>query len=763
MASEIEKRTGNYVPTIMGVSSVDLISPTRIAVNPTTHAVLIDGTSLYTGLDVRYLRISQNLSDVAVANTALNNILPSQTSNSGKFLTTNGTNTSWGTVSASPGGSDTNVQFNDATSFGGSDQFKFNKTIGKVTIAPAPITVGTPSAVAITVEYDPGYAYRVDITFNAKVYAYKLDAIGNKVFSSSFATTTDVFGNSAIERYRVKFDITPVTGADGYRFLMYQTDKGYVYDYYVDVVAVDIPLYDDDNQSYTTPVVITPTTGAGQALKADGYVGIDSTASGFSPTEALDVKQNVRYRGHLAGGGATIDDSTTTLSIGMNYLETITDPGKIFMQGQQTILTISPSSANASAVAIGYTLQVINDTNAISSMYGASFNVTDKIGVSSTVGAAFQVSSTSASSASTSFLMGLDLAASKNSTGNTNNVYGARFTVAVPNSGNVIEAAGGKFQMSSTSANADANITSLIGGYFNAVLTGRGSNTLIAAGKFQIDLQKDFAVAGTAADVALFYGVWNRSTISPTNCYGIYLPNITGGTNNWSIYSQGGQSSHLGNFRIGSNSAPTAKLHLDAGTTSASTAPIKLTSGTLMTTAEIGAKEYNGNHYQTTAGIVRYSEGGTIKDFTTDTTVGGTEADIYTFTTIANTLNANADKLISMWSGNFVTVGTELTQLKVYFAGTAIWDSTGVAPTTGTTSWRVYCEIIRVSSTVVRYTISLNTTGASGYVYAVSGELTGLTLSSTNILKITGASSGVGSGSGDIVGKMGYIQFEGAV
>jgi len=39
-----------------------------------------------------------NLSDVASANTSLNNLLPSQTSNSGKFLTTNGTNSSWASI-----------------------------------------------------------------------------------------------------------------------------------------------------------------------------------------------------------------------------------------------------------------------------------------------------------------------------------------------------------------------------------------------------------------------------------------------------------------------------------------------------------------------------------------------------------------------------------------------------------------------------------------------------------------------------------------
>lgn len=156
------------------------------------------------------------------------------------------------------------------------------------------------------------------------------------------------------------------------------------------------------------------------------------------------------------------------------------------------------------------------------------------------------------------------------------------------------------------------------------------------------------------------------------------------------------------------------------------------------------------------------SAGGTIFGHISDSTVGGAETDIYTNTLPANTLGTNADRVEATYGGNFVTGGTELTQLKAYFAGTAIWDSTALAPATGTTSWRVFVEIVRVSSTVVRYTVSLNTTGATGYVYAACGELTGLTLSGTNDIKITGTSSGVGSGAGDIVGKMGLVRWNSA-
>jgi hypothetical protein len=214
-----------------------------------------------------------------------------------------------------------------------------------------------------------------------------------------------------------------------------------------------------------------------------------------------------------------------------------------------------------------------------------------------------------------------------------------------------------------------------------------------------------------------------------------------------------------GRLGLGVSSA-TAVLHLKAGTATANTAPLQFNSGTIETTARAGLHEYDGNHRITNVGLLRYALGGKLFSYFTNTSVGGAETDIYTSTTIANTLGTNGDSINADYGGNFVTLGTQSVQLKVYFAGIAIWDSTAIAVTTGTTSWRVQVKVTRVSSTVVRYSVSLNTTGASGFTYATVGELTGLTLSNTNIIKITGFSSDVGSGVGDIVGKLGAVSFE---
>jgi hypothetical protein len=70
------------------------------------------------------------------ATAAFDGLAPSQTGNSGKYLTTNGSTTSWATVSGggSPAGADTQVQYNSGgSSFGASSAFTFNSGTGVVT------------------------------------------------------------------------------------------------------------------------------------------------------------------------------------------------------------------------------------------------------------------------------------------------------------------------------------------------------------------------------------------------------------------------------------------------------------------------------------------------------------------------------------------------------------------------------------------------------------------------------------------------------
>ncbi len=204
-----------------------------------------------------------------------------------------------------------------------------------------------------------------------------------------------------------------------------------------------------------------------------------------------------------------------------------------------------------------------------------------------------------------------------------------------------------------------------------------------------------------------------------------------------------------------------ALLTLGAGSATAKTAPLKLTSGTLMTTAEIGAQEYNGNYYLTNGGPVRFPVGGTIFDHYADVgnNSGTGETDLYSDTTIANTLKVNGDKITAQYGGIFANLLTATVELRVYFGGTKIYDS-GTATLGADVGWNVSTVVQRDTSTTVRCTTILTTTGASSATYAQYTRVTGLTLSSTNILKITGQSAGTGNATNDIVAKQGYVEFK---
>lgn len=152
--------------------------------------------------------------------------------------------------------------------------------------------------------------------------------------------------------------------------------------------------------------------------------------------------------------------------------------------------------------------------------------------------------------------------------------------------------------------------------------------------------------------------------------------------------------------------------------------------------------------------------GGTIFSYTADAgNSGTTETDLYTDSIPANTLATNKDKIEAKYAGEMVNSATATRQLKVYFGGSVIFD-TGALSLSASSDWDLEVLIIRVSSTVVRYTCKLNLTGASLSAYCNVGELTGLTLSNANTLKITGQAAGVGAATNDLVARLGNVEWK---
>ena len=77
--------------------------------------------------------------------------------------------------------------------------------------------------------------------------------------------------------------------------------------------------------------------------------------------------------------------------------------------------------------------------------------------------------------------------------------------------------------------------------------------------------------------------------------------------------------------------APSALLHVKAGTAAAGTAPLKLTTGTNLTTVEDGAVEYDGTNYFASSGTVRYTMAKTLTTTATidfPATAGRSSSDI---------------------------------------------------------------------------------------------------------------------------------------
>jgi hypothetical protein len=197
---------------------------------------------------------------------------------------------------------------------------------------------------------------------------------------------------------------------------------------------------------------------------------------------------------------------------------------------------------------------------------------------------------------------------------------------------------------------------------------------------------------------------------------------------------------------------PTAIMHIGIG--SATVAQTKYNSTTILTTAVAGVHEYNGSWYKTKASGLRFGIPGDIFEAYADTgNTTTTETDLHSYTTPANAFGNNGEKIASEYGGLFVSSATATRQIKVYFAGTVIFD-TGALTLSLSSAWTCFVTIIRVSSTVVRYMVSLATEGAALSAYTNVGELTGLTLSNTNILKITGQAAGVGAATNDIVLKL---------
>lgn len=207
--------------------------------------------------------------------------------------------------------------------------------------------------------------------------------------------------------------------------------------------------------------------------------------------------------------------------------------------------------------------------------------------------------------------------------------------------------------------------------------------------------------------------------------------------------------SEIGNLGI-QVSTVNAKLHIAAGGTGAGTGQILLDSGSLLSTKVAGSMGYIGNWYITKTGNIRMGLPGTITETYTSTgNVGTTPTDIFSYSVEANTFNTNGDELVGEYYLTFATA-TILKSIQIYFGAVQIFTGSSFSITNSTGSGHISVRLIRVSSSVLRYRISVFSSEAVANDIQV-GEATGLTLSNANTLRVSGV-GGAGAGNNEIVG-----------
>jgi hypothetical protein len=149
---------------------------------------------------------------------------------------------------------------------------------------------------------------------------------------------------------------------------------------------------------------------------------------------------------------------------------------------------------------------------------------------------------------------------------------------------------------------------------------------------------------------------------------------------------------------------------------------------------------------------------GNIFNNTTNTgNVTTGETDIFTSTLIAGLFAEQGDRVIMDAVGTTVAHATATRRIRVYFGGTVIYDSTALVTATAA-KWVIRAVCVRSSSSAVKCSVTFTAVNFAGAVCDYTA-VTGLTLTNTQILKITGQAGAAGAATNDIVGTFCEMDF----
>jgi hypothetical protein len=542
----------------------------------------------------------------------------------------------------------------------------------------------------------------------------------------------------------------------------------------------------------STNVGLNITTSGGTnnyaLITGGGNVGIGTS----TPTALLHVAGGISISATNIVNGSVINIPAQTITDNSSSGSTSLATFGVVNIGQPTIAASSSTTYTGNVATLNIANAPTNGTNMTLSALKLAFNIaagdaqiqtmtangllTAKAGITMTTTPVLTMNSpatiiatnnaTVASSTAYSF------SANNTNTQTTGYIRGISSLMAQGQALNTTQNIGTMYGFTSeirTQTNNATALPNVINYYADYMLSSTSTQKVTTVKQFYAAPLGSSFITGTAGDQTVqivansgnVYGLMVDSSNAVT--YGAAAYNSTTATATfWPIYVRPNSGNleycQLTFTAIGAadGTAPTSRLLIGAGSATANTAPLGFTSGPLETTARAGTKEYNNSFYSTKNSTLRYGEGGTIADFTSDVNNSGTgETDIYTYTTPASTLAATGEKVMADFTGTFNDI-TATGQLQVYFGGTLI-GNTGALTISATGAWVVKVMVIRTGSTTARASVNVSTPGGSTALYTAETDITGLTFTNTNIIKITGTAGGAGGGSSDITGKLGSI------
>jgi len=138
-----------------------------------------------------------------------------------------------------------------------------------------------------------------------------------------------------------------------------------------------------------------------------------------------------------------------------------------------------------------------------------------------------------------------------------------------------------------------------------------------------------------------------------------------------------------------------------------------------------------------------------VSSFATITSSGTSETDLLRSGISAGLLSGNGDRLDFKYGLTLVYAAAESGTVRIYFDATGaslLFNTTGLSGSSTDTDLVITGQIIRVSATEVRWNLSMIfdsvTWTQTPYKFTGAGSVTGLTLSASTELKITGQQSG---------------------